>query len=213
MKEHGSTLLPWCSQTTLILWTAVMCLDMLCYLPLSFKESLAVQISQGTNCINILCKYTFSHGCQMPSSSVPCVLLSCVNFFCKTGKCQELMPLYCLRSPEIPLRGIFFLQGDPWRRKSQWVRECDGGQGWSRVTGSRSQLTLAAVGEIMSQLANLQLPAETFLWSAWLYLLMIRSWSLFPLSSWNLLSCWTHHFLQHPLSHTQFNTLKASLAQ
>lgn len=95
------------------LLTAVMCLDMPRYLPLLFTENLAVQISQGkkkkshTNHISILFKYTFSHGCQMPSSPVPRVLLFCINLFCNPRKCRELMPVYCLWSPEIPLRGIF----------------------------------------------------------------------------------------------------------
>lgn len=72
-------------------------------LPLLFKEKKSLTQTALASCV-----YTFSHGCQMPSSPVPRVLLSCINVFCKARKCRELMPVYCLWSPEIPLRGIFY---------------------------------------------------------------------------------------------------------
>lgn len=86
-----------------VLFTAVMCLGMLWYLAIIVqgKKKSLTQTALAS------CVYTFSHGCQMPSSPVPRVLLSCINVFCKARKCRELMPVYCLWSPEIPLRGIF----------------------------------------------------------------------------------------------------------
>lgn len=146
-------------------------------LPLLFKEKKGLTQTALASCV-----YTFSHGCQRPSSPVPRVLLSCINVFCKARKCRELMPVYCLWSPEIPLRGIFYKE----------TLEDANPTGFENVTEAKGEVGSLGVvvswhwprwGEITSQLRNFQLLAETFLWSAWPHLLMIWSWSLFGLSS------------------------------